>query len=159
MEKVVNVIIRKGQSYIYVAAQTEDGLYVAVEPIFRSTLASDDLVNTLEQAIAFDERSVPLPRSDDEWREWHKHDFVLAATSTKNWSRLAKDSVAYTINWHEGMINLYLHALDKKGRFTSTPDRTLVFPANTPLYTIAEAILDDVHKLPELGHVDVTQPK
>ncbi len=159
MNQMISVIIRCGRAYVVVYGQTDDGLNVAVEPVFQGELIIDDLVNSFEHALAFDTSSVPLPQTDEEWRAFHKKHPILTATGAKNDAKLAKTSAAYTIDWYGDEVTLVLHELDKKGRFADGLGRHITFPGDTPLRTLAEAILEDVRKLPELGYVDVTQPK
>jgi hypothetical protein len=155
MTNRVSAIARQGKAYIPVYAKTEGGPYFIVEPVFTADLTVDSLMAAFEQAIAVGHPQIPRLTEEDMQR---RKDPILAATGVKSWKKLAKDSACYTVSWHQGQITLYLHNLDKQGRFASSPDRTQPFPQNTPLRTIVEAILADARKLAESGVLDVEKP-
>lgn len=162
MVSKLNTIIRRGTAYIPTLAKGGPrGPYIKVNPIFNSNLTVDNLLQIFEQVIIQGHPPIDPPRTREDWKKINLP--LLAAMGVKNWQHVVKDSAHYHITWVEDAIILYLHTLTQNGRrldFGFDPvNRAITFPLDTPLRTLAEAILDDVHKLPELGYVDVTQPK
>ena len=123
-----------------------------IEPVYTVDSTVDKVLAALEKAIATGHPQIPPPTKED-MEKWQ--DPILAASGTKSWKQLAKNSASYNIFWAENQIFLYLSRLDKQGRFEPDPKKTKIFPKNTPLRVIVEVILADVNTRPEL---EISQP-
>lgn len=144
MENLVSILILKGKAYIPTDAKIRGDGHLAVEPIYVTALNVRDLTATIEQKLAAGEEEIAMP-SREEFKR--RKDPILAATKLKSWKALARDAFSYTIDWHNEAITLYLHALDEKGRFTTTPERTVTYPTGTLISTMVEAILADATRI------------
>lgn len=147
MVKVAGAIVRRGKAYLAVDAHMEGGGYLAIEPVFTAELTVDSLTAAFEQVIAEGNPEIPTPTKEEMQR---REDPILKAAGVRSWKELAKGGAAYTILWEEDTITLYISRLDRKGRFEVDPAKTRTFAKDTPLRTIVEAILEDVHSRPEL---------
>jgi len=146
--RVVGVIVRKGKAYTCAAAQTEAGFYVDSEPIFAVDLDTDEVLAALEEVIALGHPSIPTPTAE-EMRT--RQGLVPSAAGVSSWRKLAQGGTSYSIQWRkDGTITLFMSRFDKKGRFEWDPARTRTFAGDTPLRTVVEAILEDVHSRHEL---------
>lgn len=141
------VIVRNGRGYVPTQGQFEDGPYVDIAPVHEVKLCVADIVQALEIVIAAGHPRVPAP-TQEEWRK--RRDPVLEAAGVRSWKELAKGGATYTIYWQGETVALFASRLDRRGRFEVDPAKTLTFPKDALLSTIAEAILDDVRSRPDL---------
>lgn len=152
----VGIIIRKGRVYIPVHAKGEPGgPYVAVEPVIRADLEVTAIAKALAEVAAHGHPLVPsITRAAWDART----DPILRATGVKSWKQVATDSASYGIGWNASGVTISLHALDAKGRFCGDVGRMQFLPGTPSRHDIAQVIVADVQRLPELGFVDVRLP-
>ncbi len=154
MIESATIIIRRGRAYIPVNARVEDGgPFVNVEPVTVVDLNAIEIADALEAVASRGHPTIPsIPR--DDWKL--RKDPLLRAVGVSSWSKLASDSASYGIGWSSSGVTIYLHSLDKKGRFSFDQNR-IHFLAGTPsMIDIAYVVIEDARKLPELGFVDVS---
>jgi len=147
MVKIAGVVVRRGKAYLPVKAQIESGLYLDIEPVFTANLTVEELTASFEKIVAIGHPQIPKPTKEEMQK---RKDPVLKAAGVRSWKELAQDGASYAIEWSDDVITLYVSRLDRKGRFEVDPAKTRVFPKDTHLRAIVEAILEDVHSRPEL---------
>ncbi len=147
--ETATIIVRQGKAYLSVTAQTEAGVFMGTEPVYIAPLTLEALVAALEKVIAAGHPRIPHP-TPEEWRRLK--DPVLQAAGVKSWRAFTQHSAVYnyTIDWSEQAVTVYIMQLDHLGRAEYASAKKMNFPKETPLRTIVEAILEDVHSRPEL---------
>ena len=148
MIEVIGVLIRQNKAYVPINAKLEGGGYLQTEPIYTADLTVEDLSEALKRAASKGNPRLPAMSKEDFQK---RQDPMLEATGMKNWLALAKHSASYTIAWHNNQATLYISRLDKKGRFETDPSKTKIYPENVSLSIIAETILEDAKRRPELN--------
>jgi len=143
MVNVAGVLIRKCKAYLAINAQIPGGPYVQVEPVYVTNLTVGDLTAAFERVIA-----AGHPNFDEKTQT---PNVILKATGAHNWKELMQDSADYIITWEPDKITLYLPTWDANGQLEGGPERSQIFPLNTPLPRIIEAILADARKFSFLG--------
>jgi hypothetical protein len=141
MYSMATVIIYEGKAYVPANAEIEGGPYFAIEPVFETGLIVDEIVNALAQVREIGHPALPPLTNEDMKR---RRDPILKATGAKSWTQLAKEGAAYTIYWQPDQVTLYLSGTDDRGRFKSSHSK--VYPVETPLETLVEAILEDIQR-------------
>jgi hypothetical protein len=150
MIEVAGILIRRGKAFLPTKAKAGPGTYIEVEPISIVDVTMEAITAMIERMMEAGHPPSP-PITKEFWQQ--RKDPMLAATGVKSWSKLAKDSASYSIDWSQDQITLYMSRLDKKGRFEADPDKTRYFSPDTPLQMIVQAIIADVATRPEM-HVN-----
>lgn len=150
------VIVHRGKAYIPTEAVFEEGggTLLSVDPVYSAALTVDDLTRVLEQVAAAGHPVIAEPKM---LGYPPSHDPVLRSAGVRSWPQLARAGASYGIWWRNDGIGLYISRTDKRGRFETDEARTREFPPGTPIRTIVEAILEDVHMRPELMSTDHAQ--
>ncbi|MCL5264646.1 MAG: hypothetical protein M1343_05555 [Chloroflexi bacterium] len=140
MVRLANVIVLGNRAYLPTFGRTPDGLRVTIEPIYDVDLTVQGIVAALEQLIAAG--TPQISPSDAEMK--HLQDLLPRAAGVRSWKVLARDGQSYAILWETDRVRLIPSKLDKRGRWISDYARETMFPKDTPLTNIVEAILEDV---------------
>lgn len=138
MMRVAVVWVKQSKAYLPTQAQTEAGYFMGIEPICVADLAKGELTTALEKVLATGHPRVPTPTREDFRR---RKDPLLEVAKARSWQDFEKDATAFTVTWTEEMV--LLDVSDSKTEFQHDPARRRVFPLNTSLSTIAEAILGE----------------
>ena len=142
MLRAASVIIRHNKAYVPSTVQMDNGAFLQVEPVYIADLNIKELTQALTQVLAADAPVVPEP-TREEFK--NRRDPLLAATGTRSWKAMARDSLGYGIEWTDAGVWISLPELDKQGRFAASTVSSprIEFPTNTGMGNIAMAILND----------------
>lgn len=142
MIRVAGVIVRGDKAFACVLGRTEAGFYVDMDPTYVTGVETDGILEILEQVIGWGHPEVPTPSLEEQRR---RKGPILVAAGVSSWKKLAEGGISYLISWRaDAAIELFCSRLDRKGRFEWDPGRTRLFPGETPLREVVEAILEDV---------------
>ncbi len=144
-----SIFVRRGMAYLPVMALTDTGLRMGVEPIYAVTIASTALVDALQNVLAAGHPRIPHP-TQDEWPRISRESPVLKAAGVKGWKEFSRDSAVYNVDWTERGVTVYISQLDKQGRAEFAQARKMSFAPDSPVQSIAEAIVEDILSRPEL---------
>jgi len=144
---VFSVIIRQGKAYVETYARTNEGVYMAMDPIYTVSLSVTELTEALEKVYKSGNKLIPHP-SQEELR--HRPDPVLKAAKVKSWKKLAQGSATYGIAWGLDGVLLEMSKLDKNWRVVQTSATTRKFDSNVSFEEIAQTILNDVRSRPDV---------
>ncbi len=147
MIHTAGILIRQGKAYVPVYAQTEMGVYMHAEPVFVTNLTVEELTAALEQVVAIGHPGIPHP-TQEEWRRWRSP--VLKVAGVRSWKEMAQGGVSYGISWSDKETKLYISHVEDPAQWRRAPVMERVFPKDTSLRTLVEAILEDVGSHPEL---------
>lgn len=143
MFRTANVYIRNNKAYVPATAQLEAGPYMQVAPVCITNLDVEEVTQALEAVFSLGYPVIPTPTREEMAK---RVDPLLAATGVRSWKALARDSLAYGINWTDDNLAIYLPEIDSKGRFAAltTSSPMIKLPASTSIRQLAIAILNDV---------------
>ncbi len=148
MIEAANVIVRGNRAYVPSFGRTPAGFDFGIDPVYVVNVEAQEIAGALDKLIATGIPRISQPTKAD----FHpSKDPMLRAAGVKSWKALAKGGYAYAILWETDSIRLVLSEHDKQGRFAPGTSRSIVFPKDTPLIEIVEAILEDVRMLSDQG--------
>ena len=145
----IDIFFYKNRLFVPTMGITPSGLRRVMEPIYVAELDSTSLVQAMQTVVA-----AGHPRVDSiPYSEYKKRDPLLKVTKARSWKALARDGLAYAIDWRPdlGEVQIVLPEMDKKGRFAPLTTenmkwRIVRFPIDTSLDELAEFIVEDIQK-------------
>ena len=147
MAKKAELIVRKRKGYVPAIGQSQNGIYVLIDPVFTVDLNAQDIMGAFERALTFGHPVLPHATAE-EWRK--RVDPILTAAKVKSWKKLAQGSASYGFYWDPDTVTIDMSRLDRQGRFESDPTKRRVLPKDTPLRDLVEIIMEDIRSRPEL---------
>jgi hypothetical protein len=137
------IIIYKGKAYLETKANTDQGMTILIDPVYVVERSVDEIETILKEMIKAGNPVVPHPKDLNKIKQ-----VTLIATKTKSWKELAKRAAAYSIVFRTDDIMLSMSRPNSKFEWDSTRGR--IFPIDTDLKIIIQAILDDARSRPEV---------
>ena len=142
MVEVSSVIIRKNKVYIPVQGKTDSGLFMYTEPVFVCNVDLQEIRENLKKVESIGHPIIHIKTSADR----KKYADVLPKVSgARSWKELGRTGFCYSLGWIEKNIRLKISRLDKQGRWEYDPEKTRLFPIETPIEDIIQIIIDDYH--------------
>lgn len=132
---------KNGKSYIPVLGRTDSGLYFETEPVFICDIDLDEIKTIIDKLQIIGHPYIQILKKEDRMKEEKK---LLYIYGERSWKELAKKGFSYTLSWGNQLV-ITFSRLDKQGRWEYDPEKTRLFPIETPLEEIIQVIIDDYH--------------
>jgi hypothetical protein len=120
-------------------------IVVQTDPIYITSLDQKEMKPAIKAARESGWTELQEPESRDQLLK-EANNVLLRATKLRNWKQLARSGPAYMIAWTHTVIRLSASCLDKRGRYEFPKSKEQIFPVDTPLELVIQAILVDVDK-------------
>jgi hypothetical protein len=139
----VGLIIYKGKVYLQTKARTDQGATIIVDPVYIAKASLSEIKPILIIMMKDGNPRIPHPEDFSKIKQ-----VTLIATRVKSWKQLIQNAAAYSIIWRANDIVLEMSRPNSKLEWDISRER--IFPPDTDLDMIIQAILDDVHSRPEV---------
>ncbi len=139
---IASIYLLKGKAYLPTQVRFEMEGSIHGEPVYCCDIQQTEIVKALEKVLETQQQRLPHPESMKEVYEQAALP-MLRATKLRSWKQLAKVSASYMIRWDQDEIALSISQLDSRGRFEFPKSKKQIFPKNTSLDELVEAVLRD----------------
>ena len=134
--------LRNGIVYIPTMAKMDKGFYRGVEPVAVVSVSNTDaLRQAIVETIARGNPDAPMLRR----REWPAP-VVLKYAGVKSWSAFERGAQFWTIEERNGRFQIAGQRRQSDGMWKDDPDRTVAFPANTPVDDVVQRMISILQK-------------
>lgn len=144
--KMSSVIIWEGKAYVPFSAKYRNGIFTDIEPVQIFIPHLDDLVSAVEKVLETEPELLPDPTREEVKIQYN---MLPKTTGARSWKRLCQLGINYTIDRSDKGYALEISRLDSKGRWEFDPNKRKIFPPNTDLSVVIQALLDDLATRPK----------
>jgi len=143
------VVIRRGKFYIPTVERWGTIYYTSTNPVFVGELDSSAIVAIITNLQRSGHVEHPWP---EEGMKNEPRSPILKAAGVRGFKQLGDGGAEYNILYEKEQIRLLMyHILDPAKHARSIREkRELIFPLDTPIASIVEAIMQDAAEHPEL---------